>query len=331
MPAPDAGGEEVDLVYRVEAEVRSMALDADVRAGGRLRMRRTDDGRGLVLSHPIEHPWKLYWVDPVGPMGEEVKVASVITLPEPSWEALERARGEAAAFGRARFLDWQRETGASRELDGVFAFVALGPPEGRFGMRLSPEATALEVDNDLTARWRSGELGPLLEEWRLAEEGTGERSLGYWFWNDGESEPFAWEPHTYHALAAALSLLALPMSSASGGLEPLRSTVAWPDLTARAVAVLETLTPKAEGRIPTPEGAVAVIERGPEGEVRARMEPSRMSGLEIRAERVRLNAPDGRAVSDRINVHLVGRRSRLAVEVAFGPADSVEPAPSSEE
>jgi hypothetical protein len=230
-PAPAGAGEPAAQLYeawfQLEAQHRAAAGRVDVEAAGRLLLRPDPSGRGLELVRVLEAPWKLYAVDLA--LGGEVKLATEVTLDEPSWAAVDRVRAEVEALAAQRYQAW-RASGGARAFDGAFSFLVLGPPEGRFRLRWDP---ALTVTNRLTDHWLTGELGPHLERWQ-----SGDPPFGYWFWNRGEARPFAWEPHTYHAFAKALGLLGLPSASVT---ERQALLVA-------ASEVLSTLMPRSRGR-----------------------------------------------------------------------------------
>lgn len=257
------------VFYRVEARVHGFLLKAEVVGGGRLLMRSggPEAPGQLTLLRPEEDPWKLYWVKPR--LGhEESKHAAVVILPEVSWEALDEVTRRMEKLGRTR----ARERPAS-DFDGSFTYVVLGPAEGRFTVRLplSSADRGVVVANRLTDRWLPGDFDRYVKAWASPAAGTRARApQGYWFWNQGEREPFDWEPHTYHAFAEALRLLGDPspfqaQPRAAGG-EVTRSI---PGLGDRLVRILETLFPKAAGRLPG-GGAVRVRfqqSTGPEGTI----------------------------------------------------------------
>ena len=146
--------------YSVSARVRTKAIDADLEAGGRLAMAGLAGPSGqltLRLRDVLEPPWKLYWVDPLGPAGKEVKVASVVTLREASWDALEAAQAESAAAAAVRHRRWLATAQRPRELDGSFAFVVIGdaPERVRHRDRLRRQRGNSDQSNDRSLAARS--------------------------------------------------------------------------------------------------------------------------------------------------------------------------------
>lgn len=248
-----------ELSYQLEAQLSSATLDATVRASTRFEMTaEPKPGGGLKLSllRLVEPAWKYYRVDPAGPMGGEAKLGAVVTLPAPTWDAVDATRLDIERFGGEQ----HRLSGATREtFDGAFAFLVIGPERGRFTVELDRRGGLLAARDQLTDRWISGELDPLLKRW-----GKGE--LGYWFWNHGESRPPSWEPNTVRALVAALELLVIPGDVAAGAPEPAQTTsIELPKLGQAVVAVLSTLVPKSggqgdRGRVDA-SGTVRVIRR----------------------------------------------------------------------
>lgn len=253
----------VELYYRLTAEIASTTLDARVEAGGRLLMAREGEGRRLSLLQPLEPAWKFYRVDPLGP-GGEAKMASVVTLKAGSWQELERAREAAKAEAAARWKGW-RSAGldGGQSFDGSFAFVVLGPARGRFEADLTSDGRVERVSNRLTDRWLPGPLAPLLERWQRSTQGGTLPPSGYWFWEAG-AEPFAWEPHTYHAFVTALELLeaaTLPVEgSTPKGAPPPSWKQAWPGFGEKLAEVLAVLTPKARGWLRPRGGNTATLQ-----------------------------------------------------------------------
>lgn len=249
---------QAEISFRLEARLDTATLEADVEAAGRLWMRRKDRVGGpvtLSLVQPLEHPWKLYAVDPLGPAGDEVKLAAVVTLPEGSWEALEAAREEIRRLGEEKHRQWAASTGSDRPLDGTFAFVVIGPPAGRFNVEIGADGRLRSVTNHLTDHWLPEDFDRLAKAWQAAEREGGRPPEGYWFWNQGEAEPPPWQPHTYHALAAALELLELPLfpgddpEAAARQGEGGSYRLELPEVAEGIRRVLETLAPKAKGRL----------------------------------------------------------------------------------
>lgn len=317
-PASSAEPSTWDVWYSASARERGARADADLLAGGRLTMTGLPSSSGafrLSSSAIVEHPWKLYWVDPLGPFGEEIKAASVVTLPETTWLALEAARNENAAFGRLRHQRWLEHAEKPRKLDGSFAFIVIGPVEGRFRFDVGAHGAISEATNRMTHRWLPGPFDQFV--------GTELVPNGYWFWNNGEVEPFDYEPHTYHAFAAALELLAVPLPRLPG------SVLSWPDVVKTASEVLSTLAPKGrawfsaiERQIPveTPVRATTL----PNGELRLRIEFSH-SSHPLHVERETVFSSDGRPASSRARVRLESRRdSFFEVEVGYRTIALVE-------
>ncbi len=242
----------VELYYRLTAQIATTPLDARVEAGARLLMARSLEEHRLSLLRPLEPAWKFYRVDPLGP-GGEAKMAAVVTLAEGSWQELEAARAEVAADAAARWARWQ-EAGldAGQNFDGSFAYLVLGPAEGRFEVEMAGDGRVESVSNRLTDRWLSGPLGELFERWQRSAQAGERPPAGYWFWNPG-AKPFAWEPHTYHAFVTALQLMEAPYLPPSGpaGMSP--PPPSWehspPGLGEKLAEVLAVLTPKARGRL----------------------------------------------------------------------------------
>lgn len=324
------------LSFRLEAEVASAALDAWVEAGGELRMeRRAGPGGDLTLSllQPLEHPWKLYAVDPAGPAGDEVKLAAEVLLPEVSWEALAVARREADRFGAEKHRSWSERSGARRPFNGAFAFLVIGPPDGRFRAEIGADGRLRAVVNRMTDRWLPGDFDRLVAAWRAPADGAGPPQ-GYWFWNRGEAEPPAWEPHAYDALAAALALLALPVfpqagaeaaaARGEGGIYSLQLA----EVAGRARRVLETLAPRTRGRLPGAGGAAArfrVEAVTPQrlvvaGEVaKARLGGGRDTSTLTFLRRTAYDRRRRQVEADRVRVGLQAPGARLTVEIGYRP------------
>lgn len=194
-----------ELSFEIEAHLSVRGVKGEVLAGGRLTMEGTrtlGDGLQLSLVEVVEPPWKLYWVDPLGPFGEEVKVASVIDLESGSWPALSEARGLAEGRAEGYYAAWAEGRGRRvPPLDGSFAFVAIGPVAGRFRVRLPADGGMAEVGNQVTGRWLSGPF----DQW-VGQDWTAV-TPGYWFWNASSNGPFDFEPQTYQAMASATEVL----------------------------------------------------------------------------------------------------------------------------
>ncbi|HRC84276.1 MAG TPA: hypothetical protein PK413_01555 [Thermoanaerobaculia bacterium] len=317
-PAPTPAFE---LWFRLEAHLSQAALEASVLAGGRLGMgmEATAAGRKLVLERPLEDPWKLYSVRS-GWFGKETKMAAEVTLPQPTWEALAEVRSRADRLALERLAGWKRRPESAGTLDGAFCFVVVGPPEGRFELAIAPQVRA---KNRMTDHWLSGELDPLLKAWQAKAEGGAKPPQGYWFWNHGESRPFAWEPHAYHALAAAAQLLDLPLAPGrGGGLAAGSYEAEVPELGRRAREVLEILMPKARGRLGVSGGERLRWEVRVEGKqvrVRGRSLEASSSGPELELEREQGDGEEG-PESDRLELRSHALDGWLELEVGYGPA-----------
>ncbi|MCP4202954.1 MAG: hypothetical protein GY769_13610 [bacterium] len=315
--ATSAAGPTWEAWYSVSARVRGVRADADLEAGGRLSMAGLETPSGalsLSLGGVLEHPWKLYWVDPLGPFGEEVKTASVVTLPEASWTALETARAANRAHGRREHQRWLEHAQRPRALDGSFAFIVIGRSQDRFRFEVGADGAVSEITNRMTHSWLPGPFDQFIGK---AEPVP----IGYWFWNQGETEPFDYEPHTYDAFATALELLAVPLPRAAG------ATLSWPDAADIASKVLGTLAPKGRSRLPA-----AAHQTSLEALVRAETLPNGNQRLIARSstavpalhiERETVFSSDGRPVSSRARVRLEsGRSGMLEVEVGYKPEES---------
>jgi hypothetical protein len=314
-----------ELHYRVSAQARSARLDADLEAGGRLLMRgrRTDSGYlHLSLERPIVAPWKLYWVDPAGPFGDEVKLASVSTLESGSWETLAEARAHSERFAEERYAEWRAGERRKPPLDGAFTFIVIGPAPGRFTASFDAEGALTAVRNRLTDRWLSGPFDQYAGGWGPDAAPGAMAPEGYWFWNKGESAPFAYEPHTYHAFESALRFLSLPMDpmQTTPDGEDLVPRRAWPDLAAMAIEVVETLAPRARGLFGRGVGAVPVTLEGEEANEQAATRRARASTPEgaLSAEREVETPTADTAAADRFS--LSWRQERAAIEIEVGYA-----------
>lgn len=321
-PAAESSRQPWEAWYSVSARVRSLRVDADLVAGGRLAMveRAASSGK-LVLSldEVLEHPWKLYWVDPFGPIGTEVKVASVVTLPEATWEGLARAEEESERSALDRHRAWFETAQRPRALDGTFAFLVIGDAKDRFRIEVAPDGRLAGVTNHLTDRWLPGPFDQFVNA-------TANRSpgVGYWFWNRGEEVPHGYEPHTYRALAAALELLALevPAAGAFGSSAP--EPLVWRQVRERALRVLSTLAPRLDGSaLASARSAPTVMsstrESLPNGASRLRLTAAATPALP-HVERETVFSSGDRPVSDRIRVHVAAPGGgSLEVEAGYRP------------
>lgn len=339
--------------YSVSARVRTKRIDADLEAGGRLAMAGLESpagGLSLSLSEVLEHPWKLYWVDPLGPVGEEIKVASVVTLREASWDALAAAEAENKISAAERHRKWSAAAQRPRELDGSFAFVVVGDARNGFRIEITPKGRVAHVVNRLTDRWLFGPFDQFVG--KPAPEDSEERRaapapVGYWFWNHGEEEPHGYEPHTYHAFAAALALLSLELPPVSQPGVSAEEAVTWWRYEQRVIRVLSILAPRIDassfpGTLPAqtrmrvtrealPTGASRLVLTSAAGPSQA--EPSDRPGrspadagrLTAEVERQTVFSSEGRPVSDwtRVKIAAIGGGS-LEVEVGYRPWDAQE-------
>ena len=313
LVTPLRGQEHYVLDFRLTVRVESPSLDSELLAGGRLELRAEEtalsQGRWVLrLERILEDPWKLYWVDPWGPFGEEVKVASVIDLTGGSWAELKEGRQAAQRSGLVRYQQWiENREGRSPRFDGSFAFVVLGPVRGRFSIGVGSESDIPTVVNEMTTSWRSGEFA----QW----EGDGWKYPpgGYWFWNEGEGQPFDWEPHTYHALAAAAELLTL-------GRLPIAENQA--ETAARtALSVLQILAPKARRQMALSgfEGLISDPSEVPGAAIGRRFEIGDTGYVEWVVERT-----EGELESESVTVHLANEAVALSFEVSLGRLGSVD-------
>lgn len=303
------GAARYEVFFRVDADIRNLELAADLRAGGRLAalsQALPEGGRRLQLTRPLVDPWKFYWVDPAGPAGEEAKYASVVTLEEGTWEAFDRADALVRQRGEATHERWRQASGNDHPFDGAFAFVVIGPPEGRFDIDLEPDGRLRGVRNRLTSRWQPGPFDRFLMQW------AGPSFEGYWFWNKGNRQPPQWEPHTYHAFEQALELLRLPAPPAPA------VDVDWEDAPSLAIDVVTTLAPRTAARLTLPTSwqlTPLPLTSRQDGCVAAAM-----VGEGASVERT-LCGPEGAAFpdSDRVRVTLAAPGGRLDVEVGYRP------------
>lgn len=317
--APEAGESNTtyEVYFHLEATLSSAALDAKVLASARLEM-AAEPGEGgalrLSLLRLLGPAWKYYRVDPAGPMGREAKLAAVVALPSPTWDEVERMRAAMDRFG----AEQHRLAGsAGQRFDGAFSFLIIGPERGRFIVELDSGGRLLSAHDGLTERWLPGELDPLLKAWATA-------APGYWFWNRGERQPPSWEPHTVHALVAALDLLALPTAPASGKNQGETTagpfSLELPGAAEAVVAVLSTLAPKTRGRIEASGSASAEVRVVREGDgVVERTIVARGEGRLDFSRHQRLEARSGRAISDEIVATLTSEGSRILLRVGLRP------------
>lgn len=309
------------LFYKVEASTRSVGATAELRAAANLLMkgRRSADGNLILeLERPLTPAWKLYFVDPLGPLGDEVKLAAVVSLPEAGWSALEDARLEAERLGVRQYEKWSSESAHAHGhgYDGSFAFVVIGDPRNRFLVDIAGNGQVKAVQNRLTDRWLSGPFDQWIGAWGRDVQVDGPQ--GYWFWNQGESAPFDYEPHTYHALETALALLRYPLVP----LDVTRADFRWKDFAQRAANVFERLVPKATGKFPhTPDPQIQVNrEEHDDGSVVLHGTPAPSTAAStlgfLNLER-RLQLSPAGPISDELTVELTSRRGHLKLHLGY--------------
>ena len=311
-----------EISFQLEAQVSSPRMDAELLAGGRLLMasrRSPEGGLSLTLERVLEAPWKLYHVDPLGPFGEETKLSAVITLGEASWEALAERRQTVAAFAADRHRSWTADggRGSSKRLDGAFAFVVIGSPRGRFAVELELDGQLAGVENRLTDRWLNGPFDRFIGTWGPDGSQPG-APRGYWFWNEGEAEPFSYEPHTYHALAAALELLDLPLPDVEAPAEG--ATVVWSDAARRAAEVVGTLAPKAGGAFGATGELTLTARRRPRADGGTLLELAASDDDGMTARRQTVLLPDAAGVlADTLELRLARDGSVLELAIGYRP------------
>ncbi len=309
---PDSELRHYEVWYRLKALVRSPRIDADIRAGGRLLMSvnpKAGNTQRLSLVAPLEDPWKLYWVDPLGPFGQETKVAMVTALPQGSWDALATTREKIERIGREHHTVWLQDADPKRPLDGVFGFLVIGPARDRFAIDFAPEGTVEKVTNRLTDRWLPGPFDQF-----VGREAGKNLTKGYWFWNDREAMPPDWEPHTYRALAAALELLALPLPDPQAG----EATILWEDPEEIATRVLATLAPKARlgGRTRTSRPKTVRAEGRREGQTLS-LRAHRAEDDLLIDRRTTRSSPSPIPESDHLRLEIQHRTHLLVIEVGY--------------
>ncbi len=317
LAVPAAAEDSYELWYSVTSRVRSVRVNADLIAGGRLLMSASsmaEGGHRLALERPLEEPWKFFWVDPLGPLASQAKLGAVATLPEGSWDALNAARERIAAVGRREHAKWQTTAYKPRRLDGTFAFVVIGSPDGRFSVDIGPEGTVTAHENHLTDHWLPGPFSQFLGPWGEAR--------GYWFWNAGERKPPPWEPHSYHGLEAALELLKLPLPT--GELE--RSTADWSKLRRGILKTLTTLAPRTRKTLDQRSLTRTVhldvtVTRNQRGGVIVRQAEAVVRSDDLRVVREERHATDGTPLSDVLSARWAQPRSFIELEVGYRKRD----------
>lgn len=322
--------EAFELYFELTASMRTVKLDADLWAGGKLLMRgrRQADGTlTLTYVRAIESPWKFYWIDRLGPGRGESKLASVVTLNEASWEALKMARDKNSAFGAEIHQQWQEVTGKHRELDGTFAFVVIGDAEGRFAVTIRPSGEVTRIRNRLTDHWLTGPFDRWIGTWGGQRTSTEfpkslesrESERGYWFWNHGETLPFSYEPHTYHGLAAALKLLMQPLPRLLDD-STIETTMTWENPLHLAHSVLKTLAPKLHRPTPAQTSVSVTIELAEQDHTAYAVLSMPDQGLHLR--RITRFSHDWRGpTSDDVEVQIQRPDDSLKLTVGYQPSD----------
>lgn len=290
----------VELSFDLEVHVRKFVIDADLLGGARLQMEQK--GEKIVLQTPIEHPWKLYRVSPlVGPA--EVKYASDVSFDEVSWE--ERKAAQEAADRRGRTL-WKRH-GEKHGFDQAFIFYVIGSPKGRLVVERRTGGGVSKVTNRVTDRW----LPTGFNDWI-----NGKPVEGYAFWEDAPKPD--WEPHTYDALVAALSLLSVPVAE---------GPVLHPNVAGQARGVMETLMPVTRGRTSWKGDVTLTMAATRAGEntvfegTSARVNVDGEKDLFLTLHRKTLLDSERVPVSDEVRVELTqGRTMSLKLSVGYKPS-----------
>ena len=314
-PASDedaATGESYLIELDLAAHRSGASGRGELLAGARLSMRarRAADGAlTLGFDRALEDPWKLFHVDPLGPFGRLTQVATVITLPEASWEVLDARRAESAQSAVERHARWRPAARRKPPLDGSFAFVVIGPPEDRFIVEVAADGGVRKVVNRLTDRWLSGDFDRFVGGWGPDGERPGS-PRGYWFWNHGETEPFRWQPRTYRAVAAALELLA---REPRDGSEFLRGAE-------RVVATLAPDAPNLAGRVAR-ESPSLPIERHEVTEPGGETIVIATAKADRDAVTRRTVFAGGVVVADRLEVKIERRRGSLDLRIGYRPFD----------
>lgn len=239
------------LFYDLKLRLRAATIDTDLWAGGKLRMRgqrRGDGTLGLGLDRPLEDPWKLNWFT-AGLLGAGLYGSSEIAPGQPAHAVRSRAEARANDFVRARHAAWKREWGGRAEFHKdhpPFCFTVLGDLGWRLKASARPTGALDDVQNLMTHAW----VPDGIRRW---ERGSPE--IGYGFWGPDATPP-DWEPRTYKAFEAALALLGAP-GFGEGGLTRTLALgqggtyrVDHPGVPQKVVAVVETLVPRARGKIP---------------------------------------------------------------------------------
>lgn len=315
-----------ELFYGLQVRLRSFKVDADMLAGGKLAMRgqpAKDGSVTLALERPVTHPWKFYWVSPaIG--AAEVKCASEVTLSEGTWQARAEAEKEAERNALKQHAAWTSQWGGKKQFDQSFTFFVIGAPKARFNSQLSRGGKLTGISNRMTHRWLPGGFFDWLEK-RPQE--------GYGFWAK-EDRPPDWQPHCYHAFAAALKLLeqdalksGSPEQTASLGLNG-RFVSAFPDLPQRTRAVLETLVPRTKGEFSgsgSPSGQATVTELTDDWlGVTTAIAPMKVDGgdgVQLKlTRRSRFDRRRGHMAADRCDVEIwKGDNPKLSLQVGYGP------------
>lgn len=310
---PEPAGRRYLLELELSALQSSARGRAEVLAGARLLMssrRSPAGGLTLAFERALEDPWKLFHLDPIGPFGGQTKAAAVITLPEASWDALDERRAAHARAAARRHAGWRPAAGRKPPLDGAFAFIVIGDPIGRFNLEIAAGGERVAVENRMTDRWLNGDFGRFVGDWGPTGARPG-APRGYWFWNDGETEPFSWQPGTYRALAAAVELLG---RAPADGIELVR----------RAERVIEALAPRAPGRRAPSWPPLTLEEReeiGADGET---IVVSQAKKEEVAVVRRLTLGKERLVVADSLLLEVDRVRSGLRLAVGYRPAKDGE-------
>lgn len=332
-PVPTEGAP-VRLYFNIEAQVRSMAVDADVLAGGVLLMKprpaSSKDPEGAAwtygLEAPEEHPWIFYWVDLAGP-SEKTGGGVTWTLADATRDTVRRANEGAVAFLREIHRRWKAR-GNRRGLDNYEVFFVFGSPRDRFRYSLGADGALVgEATNDMTRTW----VPNLLERARRDPKVQGFGKEGA---KGGRPK---WEPRAYRALEVALRLFrtsAFPPEgpeavAALGPGTELRAPVK--DLPRTSADALHALVPdfdedvqiRGEPTIGLTVTAVdadrVVLEGGTPGEQPIELAPGITGRIE---RRTFYGRREGRVLEDHVVVHSeAGAGTFTRIQIGYLPAE----------